>query len=149
GRPGCSRSEARRQGPRDAVERRPPAVQAAGRDRRGRPFRRHSQGSPAHHTPEAAARPTARGGRARKATCWMGRNSAEVEKGPDPKILNDRDAIVRITSTAICGSDLHLYDGYIPLMKRGDVLGHEFMGVVVERGKGVANLKVGDRVGVP
>jgi len=84
-----------------------------------------------------------------RATCWQGRNSVEVEDVPDPKILNDRDAIVRITSTAICGSDLHLYDGYIPTMKRGDVLGHEFMGEVVEVGKGVGNLSVGDRVVVP
>jgi threonine dehydrogenase-like Zn-dependent dehydrogenase len=68
---------------------------------------------------------------------------------PDPQILNDRDAIVRITSTAICGSDLHLYDGFIPTMESGDVLGHEFMGEVVETGKGVNNLKKGDRVVVP
>ena len=84
-----------------------------------------------------------------KATCWMGRNSVEVVDVPDPEILSERDAIVRITSTAICGSDLHLYDGYVPTMKRGDVLGHEFMGEVVEVGKGVGNLKVGDRVVVP
>jgi threonine dehydrogenase-like Zn-dependent dehydrogenase len=84
-----------------------------------------------------------------RATCWMGRNNVEVENVPDPKILNSRDAIVRITSTAICGSDLHLYDGYVPTMKRGDVLGHEFMGEVVELGKDVTNLKVGDRVVVP
>ncbi|MFL5928776.1 MAG: zinc-dependent alcohol dehydrogenase [Gaiellaceae bacterium] len=84
-----------------------------------------------------------------KATCWMGRNTVQVENVPDPKILNDRDAIVRITSTAICGSDLHLVDGYVPTMKRGDVLGHEFMGEVVELGKGVDNLSVGDRVVVP
>jgi threonine dehydrogenase-like Zn-dependent dehydrogenase len=84
-----------------------------------------------------------------KATCWDGRNSVKVEEVPDPKILNERDAIVKITSTAICGSDLHLYDGYVPTMKRGDVLGHEFMGEVVELGKGVGNLKVGDRVVVP
>jgi threonine dehydrogenase-like Zn-dependent dehydrogenase len=84
-----------------------------------------------------------------KATCWMGRNSVEVENVPDPQILSERDAIVRITSTAICGSDLHLYDGYVPTMKRGDILGHEFMGEVVELGKGVTNLKVGDRVVVP
>jgi len=84
-----------------------------------------------------------------KATCWMGRNTVEVENVPDPKILNDRDAIVRITSTAICGSDLHLYDGYVPTMKRGDILGHEFMGEVVEVGKGVQSLKSGDRVVVP
>ena len=84
-----------------------------------------------------------------KATCWAGRNSVEVRDVPDPRILNDRDAIVKITSTAICGSDLHLYDGYVPEMKRGDILGHEFMGEVVETGKGVGNLKVGDRVVVP
>jgi threonine dehydrogenase-like Zn-dependent dehydrogenase len=84
-----------------------------------------------------------------KATCWMGRNTVEVEDVPDPKILNDRDAIVRITSTAICGSDLHLVDGYVPTMKRGDIIGHEFMGEIVETGKGVSNLKEGDRVVVP
>ncbi|HWT23422.1 MAG TPA: zinc-dependent alcohol dehydrogenase [Solirubrobacteraceae bacterium] len=84
-----------------------------------------------------------------RATVWSGRNSVQVENVPDPRILNDRDAIVKITSTAICGSDLHLYDGYIPTMKRGDVLGHEFMGEVVEVGKGVGNLRVGDRVVVP
>ncbi|HEX7298742.1 MAG TPA: zinc-dependent alcohol dehydrogenase [Solirubrobacteraceae bacterium] len=84
-----------------------------------------------------------------RATCWTGRNSVEVQNVPDPKILNERDAIVRITSTAICGSDLHLYDGYIPTMKRGDVLGHEFMGEVVELAPGVESLNVGDRVVVP
>jgi threonine dehydrogenase-like Zn-dependent dehydrogenase len=84
-----------------------------------------------------------------KATCWMGRNSVEVDDVPEPKIMNDRDAIVRITSTAICGSDLHLVDGYVPTMKRGDVMGHEFMGEVVETGRGVTNLKAGDRVVVP
>ncbi|MDQ4019173.1 MAG: glutathione-dependent formaldehyde dehydrogenase [Actinomycetota bacterium] len=84
-----------------------------------------------------------------KATCWMGRNTVEVADVPDPEILNERDAIVRVTSTAICGSDLHLYDGYVPTMKRGDVLGHEFMGEVVEVGRAVRNLKIGDRVVVP
>jgi threonine dehydrogenase-like Zn-dependent dehydrogenase len=84
-----------------------------------------------------------------KATCWMGTRNIEVEEVPDPKILNASDAIVRITSTAICGSDLHLYNGFIPSMKRGDVLGHEFMGEVVEVGKGVQSLGVGDRVVVP
>lgn len=84
-----------------------------------------------------------------RATCWMGRNSVEVVEVPDPRILSARDAIVKITSTAICGSDLHLYDGYVPEMKRGDVVGHEFMGEVVELGKGVGNLRVGDRVVVP
>jgi threonine dehydrogenase-like Zn-dependent dehydrogenase len=84
-----------------------------------------------------------------RATVWSGRNTVQVENVPDPKLLNDRDAIVRITSTAICGSDLHLYDGYVPTMKRGDILGHEFMGEVVETGRGVTNLEVGDRVVVP
>ncbi|WP_440063502.1 zinc-dependent alcohol dehydrogenase [Streptosporangium sp. OZ121] len=84
-----------------------------------------------------------------KATCWMGRNTVEVREVPDPRILNSRDAVVRITSSAICGSDLHLYDGYIPTMKKGDILGHEFMGEVVEVGPKVSTLKVGDRVVVP
>jgi threonine dehydrogenase-like Zn-dependent dehydrogenase len=84
-----------------------------------------------------------------RANCWTGRNSVEVRDVPDPKILNSRDAIVRITSTAICGSDLHLYDGYIPTMRRGDILGHEFMGEVVEVGGDVTNLAIGDRVVVP
>jgi threonine dehydrogenase-like Zn-dependent dehydrogenase len=84
-----------------------------------------------------------------KATCWMGKNTVKVETVPDPRILNDRDAIVKITSTAICGSDLHLYGGFVPTMDHGDILGHEFMGEVVELGRGVKNLKVGDRVVVP
>jgi threonine dehydrogenase-like Zn-dependent dehydrogenase len=84
-----------------------------------------------------------------RANCWTGRNSVDVLDVPEPKILNSRDAIVRITSTAICGSDLHLYDGYIPTMRKGDILGHEFMGEVVETGPLVPNLHVGDRVVVP
>jgi threonine dehydrogenase-like Zn-dependent dehydrogenase len=84
-----------------------------------------------------------------KAVCWEGTNRVEVERVPDPGILNPRDAIVRVTSTAICGSDLHLLDGFIPTMKRGDILGHEFMGEVVEVGPGVNNLRRGDRVIVP
>jgi threonine dehydrogenase-like Zn-dependent dehydrogenase len=84
-----------------------------------------------------------------KANCWHGKRNLRVEEVPDPAILNPRDAIVRITSTAICGSDLHLYNGFIPTMKSGDVLGHEFMGEVVEVGKGVRNLSPGDRVVVP
>ncbi len=84
-----------------------------------------------------------------KAITWNGKKSVRVEQVPDPRILNARDAIVKITSTAICGSDLHLYNGFIPTMENGDVLGHEFMGEVVETGSGVANLKVGDRVVVP
>jgi threonine dehydrogenase-like Zn-dependent dehydrogenase len=79
----------------------------------------------------------------------MGKRRVEVEEVPDPKILNSQDAIVKITSTAICGSDLHLFNGFIPTMEKGDILGHEFMGEVVEVGRGVKNLKVGDRVVVP
>src|SRR4051794_35535309 len=84
-----------------------------------------------------------------RANVWSGRNTVQVENVPDPKILNSRDAIVRITSTAICGSDLHLYDGYIPTMKRGDILGHEFIGDVVELGPEVRTLSIGARVVVP
>jgi len=84
-----------------------------------------------------------------RAVCWNGKTDIRVETVPDPEILNPRDAIVKITATAICGSDLHLYDGYIPTMKKGDILGHEFMGEVVELGREVKNLKVGDRVVVP
>jgi threonine dehydrogenase-like Zn-dependent dehydrogenase len=84
-----------------------------------------------------------------KANCWEGKRTVRVEEVPDPKILNSRDAIIRITSTAICGSDLHLYNGFVPTMMRGDILGHEFMGEVVETGRGVKNLKTGDRVVVP
>jgi threonine dehydrogenase-like Zn-dependent dehydrogenase len=84
-----------------------------------------------------------------KANCWMGKKRVQIEEVPDPKILNSQDAIVKITSTAICGSDLHLFNGFIPTMERGDVLGHEFMGEVVEVGPRVKNLKIGDRVVVP
>jgi threonine dehydrogenase-like Zn-dependent dehydrogenase len=84
-----------------------------------------------------------------RAVCWHGVGEVRVEQVPDPSLLNPRDAIVRVTSTAICGSDLHLYDGYIPTMFRGDILGHEFMGEVVEVGPGVTNLSIGDRVVVP
>ena len=84
-----------------------------------------------------------------KALCWYGKYDVRVEDVPDPKILNPRDAILKITTTAICGSDLHLYNGYIPTMEKGDILGHEFMGEVVELGSAVTNLQVGDRVVVP
>ncbi|MFM2303767.1 MAG: hypothetical protein RLZZ135_1177 [Cyanobacteriota bacterium] len=84
-----------------------------------------------------------------KALCWQGTNQVNVETVPDPQILNPRDAIVKITSTAICGSDLHLYNGYNPTMKQGDILGHEFMGEVVALGSGVKNKKIGTRVVVP
>jgi threonine dehydrogenase-like Zn-dependent dehydrogenase len=84
-----------------------------------------------------------------KALCWYGTRDVRVENVPDPKILAGQDAVIRITSTAICGSDLHLYDGYIPTMRKGDILGHEFMGEVLEVGKDVRKLKMGDRVIVP
>jgi threonine dehydrogenase-like Zn-dependent dehydrogenase len=84
-----------------------------------------------------------------KAACWMGKTTVEVREVPDPKIIDPHDAIVKISSTAICGSDLHLYDGFVPSMKRGDILGHEFMGEVVDIGGAVSKLKVGDRVVVP
>jgi threonine dehydrogenase-like Zn-dependent dehydrogenase len=84
-----------------------------------------------------------------KAVCWYGKHDVRVTDVPDPQILNPRDAIIRVTSTAICGSDLHLYNAVIPTMKSGDILGHEFMGEVVEVGSGVKNLSVGDRVVVP
>lgn len=83
-----------------------------------------------------------------KALCWYGSEDVRVSQVPDPKIINRRDAIVRITSTAICGSDLHLYNGYIPTLQKGDILGHEFMGEVVESGH-PNGLKRGDRVVVP
>jgi threonine dehydrogenase-like Zn-dependent dehydrogenase len=84
-----------------------------------------------------------------KAICWHGTGDVRVDTVPDPKIADPGDALVRITSTAICGSDLHLYDGFMPTMQAGDVLGHEPMGVVEEVGKGVTKLKKGDRVVVP
>jgi threonine dehydrogenase-like Zn-dependent dehydrogenase len=84
-----------------------------------------------------------------KATMYTGRNSVELGEVPDPRILDSRDAIVQISSTAICGSDLHLYDGYVPTVKKGDIFGHEFMGTVSDVGADVENLEVGDRVVVP
>ena len=86
-----------------------------------------------------------------KAACWHGTKDMRVETVPDPEIINPRDAIVKITSTAICGSDLHLYNGWNPTMKSGDILGHEFMGEIVELGSAAknGNVKVGDRVVVP
>lgn len=84
-----------------------------------------------------------------KAVVWHGKSDVRVDRVPDPEIINPRDIIVQVTSTAICGSDLHLYDGFIPTMRRGDVLGHEFMGEVVEIGDAVNNLRSGDRVVVP
>ena len=84
-----------------------------------------------------------------RAVCWQGNNKVGVETVPDPKILNPRDAIVKITSTAICGSDLHLYAGLIPTVQKRDIIGYEFMGEVVELGSKVNNVKIGDRVVVP
>lgn len=84
-----------------------------------------------------------------KAACWYGSKDVRIENVDDPKILNPRDAIVRVTLSAICGSDLHLYDGYIPTMQKGDILGHEFMGEVVEVGRQNDGLKPGDRIVVP
>lgn len=84
-----------------------------------------------------------------KALCWYGRHDVRIQRVPDPRILNPRDAIVRVTATAICGSDLHIYDGFIPGMMGGDILGHEFMGEIVEVGSAVRTLQRGDRVVVP
>jgi threonine dehydrogenase-like Zn-dependent dehydrogenase len=84
-----------------------------------------------------------------RALCWFGQGDVRVETVSDPKILNPRDAIVQVTTSAICGSDLHLYGGYIPMMEEGDILGHEFMGEVVEVGAEVKHLHPGDRVVVP
>lgn len=84
-----------------------------------------------------------------RALCWHGKSDVRVDTVPDPTILDDRDIIIKVTSTAICGSDLHLYDGFMPTMEAGDILGHEPMGVVVEVGKAVTRLAVGDRVVVP
>ena len=84
-----------------------------------------------------------------KAVRYYGKEDVRVETVPDPEILNPHDAIVKVTATAICGSDLHIYDGYIPTMEQGDILGHEFMGEVVEVGRDTKRLKIGDRVVVP
>jgi threonine dehydrogenase-like Zn-dependent dehydrogenase len=84
-----------------------------------------------------------------RAVCWHGVNDVRVDQVPDPKILNPRDAIFRVHLAAICGSDLHLYDGYIPAMKEGDILGHEFIGEVVEIGSEVRGLDKGTRAVVP
>src|SRR5436190_6265441 len=84
-----------------------------------------------------------------RALCWHGSGDVRIDNIEDPRIIDPRDALIRITSTAICGSDLHIFDGFVPSMEKGDVLGHEFMGEVVEVGHGVPNLKRGDRVVVP
>src|ERR1700710_2776404 len=84
-----------------------------------------------------------------RAVCWMGKSNMETRTVSDPELINPHDAIIKITRTAICGSDLHLYDGFIPTMESGDIMGHEFMGLVEEVGPEVTNLKRGDRVVVP
>jgi len=84
-----------------------------------------------------------------KALCWHGKKDIRCDTVPDPQIEHPRDAIVKVSSCAICGSDLHLFNGFIPGMKRGDIVGHEFMGEVMEVGSENAKLKVGDRVVVP
>lgn len=84
-----------------------------------------------------------------RANVWHGKRDLRVDNVPDPEILNPRDAIIKISSTAICGSDLHLYNGFVPTMEKGDIIGHEFMGEVVDLGSEVKNLKIGDRVVVP
>src|SRR5690348_4988338 len=129
-----------RRGARAAGARRPASFQAAARNGRDRHHRRS--------TARPAARLVPRHGRhaTMRANCWYGKEDVRIDNVPDPRILNPRDCIVRITSTAICGSDVHLYDGYVPTMIAGDILGHEFMGEVVEVGSAVKNLAVGDRV---
>ena len=84
-----------------------------------------------------------------KALCYHGKHDIRCDTVPDPEIEEGRDAIVKVTSCAICGSDLHLFDGFVPGMKSGDIMGHEFMGEVVEVGKDNKKLKKGDRVVVP
>lgn len=84
-----------------------------------------------------------------KALCWHGKNDVRVDTVPEPKIINEQDAIIKVTATALCGSDLHLYNGMMPTMESGDILGHEFMGEVVEIGSKKNKLKVGDKVVVP
>src|SRR3954453_3144175 len=149
--------EAVRRRPRTAGPRRSPTLQADSGDRRGRLLGGEPRGQPGEASGQATRRAAvdrsrigdSGRGTPMKANCWVSPNKVEVRDVPEPKILNDRDAIIEITSTAICGSDLHLYDGYIPTMEKGDILGHEFMGHVVEVGRGVSNLRVGDRVVVP
>jgi len=99
--------------------------------------------------PSAVGRSSAPETRSMKALCWHGTGDVQIDNVPDPILEEPTDAIVRITSTAICGSDLHLFDGYQPTMEKGDVMGHEPMGIVVETGKAVTKLKKGDRVVVP
>jgi len=84
-----------------------------------------------------------------RAVTWQSKGKVQVDTVPDPKIVNPHDAIVQITSTCICGSDLHLFNGFMPSMRSGDIMGHEFMGIVVEKGSAVTHVNIGDRVIVP
>ena len=84
-----------------------------------------------------------------KALAWHGKHDVRMDTVPDPEIVNPRDCIIKVTSTAICGSDLHLYDHFIPTMQSGDILGHEFMGEVVETAPSFTKFKKGDRIVVP
>ncbi len=84
-----------------------------------------------------------------KALCWHGKKDIRYDTVPDPKIEDSRDIVLKVSSCAICGSDLHLFDGFMPTMERGDIMGHEFMGEVMEVGSATSRLKVGDRVVVP
>src|SRR3954468_19421761 len=98
----------------------------------------------------SSVQPLTTGGSFMKALRWHGKKDIRCDYDvPDPIIEDARDAIVKVTSCAICGSDLHLYDGFMPGMKRGDIMGHEFMGEVVELGGDVRKLRVGERVVVP
>src|SRR3954464_5457048 len=81
-----------------------------------------------------------------KALCWTGVNKTSVETVPDPKLINSHDIIVKVRLSSVCGSDLHLLGGYVPAMRDGDILGHEFMGEVVEVGSSVTKHRTGDRV---
>ncbi|MGZ3806390.1 MAG: alcohol dehydrogenase catalytic domain-containing protein, partial [Pseudobdellovibrionaceae bacterium] len=81
-----------------------------------------------------------------RALCWQGKHDVSLKTVKDPSIINSHDAIIKVTMAAICGSDLHLYDGYIPTMEKGDILGHETMGEVMEVGAAVKKVKVGDKV---
>src|SRR5690606_7430786 len=84
-----------------------------------------------------------------RAICWHGVNDIRYDTVPDPRIVSDGDVVIKVTACAICGSDLHLVDGFVPTMESGDILGHETMGEVVDVGRAVTRLKVGDRVVVP
>lgn len=84
-----------------------------------------------------------------RALCWHGKEDIRCDQVDDPELVDDTDIIIKVTATAICGSDLHLYDGFVPTMKQGDVLGHEFMGEVVDKGSAITNLNIGDRAVIP